>query len=263
MTNPQTLPSAEFTLPDGRVISCTNAFNAELVWHEMSTSVYLDDPRGLADGATILDVGAHVGLFSLFTADGVSGARVIACEPARATFDCLSQNFASHFPGGTALNTAVADRSGTVELTYYPTNETITTIETDEEDDERNISAVFTNVGTTPEQSRAYCSEIRSHAERYPVPVTTIAELIAEHRLASVDLLKIDVERAELAVLKGIGEADWPKIVNIAVEVHDIKDRLNEVVNLLTAKGYHVEHLQQELYKGSSVHIVRAHRARE
>ncbi|MGW7538875.1 FkbM family methyltransferase [Amycolatopsis sp. NPDC054798] len=260
MTTGQSLSPAEFTLPDGRVIFCTNQRNAELIWHEMSTSIYLREQEKLPDNATIIDVGAHFGLFSLHTAGGLANAKVIACEPARATFDCLSRNFAAHLPGGIALQTAVADRSGTVELTYYPGNETIATIEVDEEDDQRNISAVFANVGADPSQSQAYCSDLRRDAERYPVPVTTVAQLFSDHDLDTVDLLKIDVERAELAVLQGIGEENWPKIRTVSVEVHDLDGRLNQVLSLLTAKGYRTEQLQQDLYKGSSVHIVRAHR---
>jgi hypothetical protein len=36
-----------------------------------------------------------------------------------------------------------------------------------------------------------------------------------------VDLLKIDVERAELDVLLGIDERDWPRIRQIVAEVHE------------------------------------------
>ena len=35
----------------------------------------------------------------------------------------------------------------------------------------------------------------------------------------SVDLLKVDVERAELSVLQGVKDEDWPRIKQVAVEV--------------------------------------------
>ena len=34
-----------------------------------------------------------------------------------------------------------------------------------------------------------------------------------------MSLLKVDVERAELIVLEGVKDADWPKIDQVAVEV--------------------------------------------
>ncbi|GBF93059.1 hypothetical protein Rsub_05670 [Raphidocelis subcapitata] len=44
-----------------------------------------------------------------------------------------------------------------------------------------------------------------------------------------ISLLKIDVERAELEVLRGIGEADWPRIDQVALEAHDAGGALAEV----------------------------------
>jgi hypothetical protein len=36
-----------------------------------------------------------------------------------------------------------------------------------------------------------------------------------------VHLLKVDVERAELAVLQGVKAEDWPRIAQVAVEVRE------------------------------------------
>jgi FkbM family methyltransferase len=75
-------------------------------------------------------------------------------------------------------------------------------------------------------------------------PIFTISELMARHGVAHaglnqrVDLLKIDVEGAELAALQGIAEADWPKISQITLEVHDVDGRLDAVLSLLRGHGY-------------------------
>ncbi len=42
--------------------------------------------------------------------------------------------------------------------------------------------------------------------------MTTVSALMAEHNLERIDLLKIDVEGAELDVLRGIRPEDWPRI---------------------------------------------------
>ncbi|MFA7761428.1 FkbM family methyltransferase [Streptomyces sp. NPDC048723] len=253
-------PAENYTLPDGRVISGLNAETTKIVWHEVSTSIYLTDLQRLREGDTVIDIGAHLGLSSLFVSDRVPGVRVIACEPARATFACLDRNFADHLPGGIAVNKAVADKPGTAEFTFYPADETMATLEVDELDDRRNIEAVLGNLGVGEEETAAYWENFSSKVESYTVPVTTVAELIAEHEVTSVDLLKIDVERSELAVLRGVGEANWPKIRNIAVEVHDVEDRLAQAVLLLKDKGFEVEYEQQEVFKGGSVYIVLARR---
>ena len=46
-----------------------------------------------------------------------------------------------------------------------------------------------------------------------------------------VELLKVDVERAELAVLQGVKPDDWPRIKQAAVEVHE--DVMPQVLELL------------------------------
>ena len=61
----------------------------------------------------------------------------------------------------------------------------------------------------------------------------TVSELIARHALRRVDLLKVDVEGDELLVLRGVGADDWPKVQQVAVEVHDVHGRLDAFVALL------------------------------
>lgn len=46
--------------------------------------------------------------------------------------------------------------------------------------------------------------------------MTTVSALISELSLERVDLLKIDVEGAELDVLRGIDQKDWPTIRQVS-----------------------------------------------
>jgi hypothetical protein len=68
----------------------------------------------------------------------------------------------------------------------------------------------------------------------------SVSDVIQQKGLDVVNLLKIDVERAELDVLNGIGEKDWPKIRQIAMEVHDRAGCLERIEKLLWARGYQV-----------------------
>jgi FkbM family methyltransferase len=47
----------------------------------------------------------------------------------------------------------------------------------------------------------------------------TLSEVLAQQHLAHVDLLKIDVEGAELDVLRGVLPADWPRIRQVPASV--------------------------------------------
>jgi hypothetical protein len=65
----------------------------------------------------------------------------------------------------------------------------------------------------------------------------TLSEVIAEYGVGRIDLLKVDVEKAELDVLNGIAGEDWPKIQQVVVEVHDLDHRVETIKRLLTAAG--------------------------
>lgn len=78
-----------------------------------------------------------------------------------------------------------------------------------------------------------------------------------------VDLLKVDVERAELDVLSGISPDDWHKIQQVVLEVHDIDGRLQVVQSLLATAGFHnVVSEQDASLVGTSLYNVYATRNR-
>ena len=49
------------------------------------------------------------------------------------------------------------------------------------------------------------------------------------HDLSDVGLLKVDVERAELAVLRGVRKEHWRRVRQVAMEVHDAEGGAKEL----------------------------------
>ena len=74
----------------------------------------------------------------------------------------------------------------------------------------------------------------------------TISELMILYKVDYIDLLKIDVEGDELEVLKGINEYSFDKIKQIVIEVHDIGNRLSDVIHILQGSGFHKISTQQQ-----------------
>jgi FkbM family methyltransferase len=70
--------------------------------------------------------------------------------------------------------------------------------------------------------------------------VRTLSDVKQELGVTTIDLLKIDVEGAELDVLGGVAEPDWRSIRQLVLELHDVDDRLVTCVRLLQAKGFRV-----------------------
>lgn len=69
--------------------------------------------------------------------------------------------------------------------------------------------------------SRCRCQDGASAARSRPpgTHLPTASWRPPPRTCSTVDLLKVDVERAELAVIKGVRPADWPRIKQAAVEV--------------------------------------------
>ena len=87
---------------------------------------------------------------------------------------------------------------------------------------------------------------------------------LALQGLDRVDLLKVDVERAELAALSGIAMSDWPKIQQVVLEVHDIAGRLTAVKSLLVEKaGLQLTAVEQDpALQGTTLYNIYACRQR-
>ncbi len=73
----------------------------------------------------------------------------------------------------------------------------------------------------------------------------TLSTVLCEEGVAQVDLLKIDVEKSELDVLNGIEEADWSRIRQILIKVHDLDNRLEVMRARLRDHGFEVQVTQK------------------
>lgn len=52
-----------------------------------------------------------------------------------------------------------------------------------------------------------------------------------------IDILKVDVEGAEIDVVRGISRDDWAKVQTAVIEVHDIDDNLDQLRSILMKNG--------------------------
>ncbi|KPA75622.1 31-O-demethyl-FK506 methyltransferase [Leptomonas pyrrhocoris] len=68
-----------------------------------------------------------------------------------------------------------------------------------------------------------------------------------------IALVKVDVEGAEWEVLRGVTDAEWRRVEQIAVEVHDVEDRVRKVEQLLERQGFAEVHTTQEDWDSHAV----------
>src|SRR5262249_39665738 len=74
----------------------------------------------------------------------------------------------------------------------------------------------------------------------------TISEVMREHNIENVALMKIDVEGSELDVIEGIADEDWPKIRQCVVEVHDFDGRVEKMRSIFEERGFRTVVDQEE-----------------
>lgn len=250
-----------WSTPDGRLVACPSRSEARELWSEIDEAgSFADAVRDLRPGELVLDVGAHVGLSTLYVAGQHREARVLAFEPAPVLHAYLSENLRCHVPAGVALPLAVGSGAGEGVLSYRPLLPAISTLTRDDVDERRTLEAKFDFLGVD-EETRDGIRLLQSVEENVPVRVTTVtATLEAQRAEDEVGLLKIDVERAELDVMAGISARSWPRIRQLLVDVHDIDGRVDHVLKLLRHNGYMVGEHQGGSFAGSSIHTILARR---
>lgn len=263
-------------LPNGLDIVHLNQYETDYVYKEIfEDHCYTRHGIRLRDDATVVDIGANIGLFSLFVCDGCARPRVLAFEPSPVVYDLLRANCEAYGSDVRVFNVGVAASSGTATFTYYENSSVFSGFHADPAEDGEAIHAVVRNIlkshaGVAPEEVDRYVSELagdRLRGKTYDCRTTSVSEIIRDHDLATIDLLKIDAEKSELEILAGIAEDDWPRIQQIVIEVHDrTREKVSHVERLLIAKGYCVVVEQEPSLAQSglfTVSAIRGERERE
>ena len=243
-------------LADGTTVSCLISTEARVLDHHVDG--YFSHGIELPTEATVIDVGANIGVFGVRTLQRGTGIKVIACEPVPAIFECLQDNARRHGDGQfIPLECGISSTPGTARFTYYPNSPALSTSKPDHWTPETLEEAVDGSLKNPPADlwfikylprfvSKWFALRMRQKAKTFECTLKTISNLIVEYELSSIDLLKIDCEGAEYDCLVGIDKNDWGKVKQVVVEVHDIDDGLRKVQSRLEEMGLREQVIEQE-----------------
>jgi len=183
----------------------------------------------LQEGMTVFDVGAHIGELTMLFSRLVGQGTVHAFEAAQSCFDRLLANCGNLNPRNLFLHhAAVAEREGEIELQVY-----------DDAHLAWNTRAIRPlasyGIDVTPVGS-----------ER--VQAITLDDYCERNAIAQIDLLKIDVEGAELQVLVGAKELlAKHRVQCVAFEfgqtTFDMGNTPEQIEELLERHGYAIRNL--------------------
>jgi len=246
----------------GMDLHCINPW--EVAFLRKDVKLYVAHGIQLEDGATVVDVGANVGVFSAYVHELLGGAAsIFAFEPLPPIFAMLERNARERFGGRvTALPYGLSSREDEVEFTYFSaatllssSRRTDENLASERERMARWFAQWVGQGGAGPVLRRLPTFVIRRIAksalrrlkkmQTYRVRVRPLSAVIDELGIETIDLLKIDVEGAEIDVLSGIDQRHWPMIRQAAVEVDGWKKTYPLIREIFESKGFRV-HAEQD-----------------
>ncbi len=251
------------TLPNGLEIVHLNQYETDYVYQEIfEDKCYLKHGIRLPDGATVVNIGANIGLFSLFVLSRCAKPKIYSFEPAPVAYDLLKTNCEVYGDANArAFNLGVSNRPGTANFTFYEKSSVFSSFHSNEAEDREAIEAVVRNMldaGSVAEEfAQEYVDELMKDRLRKSVHecrLTTVSEIIRENHIDKIDLLKIDAEKSELDIIAGIADSDWPKIDQVVIEIHDpTREAARRVSDLLIGKGYRCAIEEEKLLEHSGL----------
>lgn len=164
----------------------------------------------------IVDVGANAGLYTYHAVAVAPEVPTLALEPITELAELLCANLKRNLRGAARVaNVAASDTAGEAEF-FVADSDEVSSLRSD----------------------HVYEYEGNAGARRL-VRTATLDQLIPEHGLNDVDLIKIDVEGHELSVLRGAEETLRRHRPTLLLEVK--KPNVGEARALLQANGYRLQ----------------------
>jgi FkbM family methyltransferase len=239
-------------------IYCINEGEARATLHEIFVDrLYFQEGVSISPGEIVLDVGANIGVFTLFAAR--QGAQVYAYEPVPPTFEVLQHNIHLHRLDSVAYprNIGISDRVEERLMFHYPAcsvcdswtaqndffqlmsenwENTLSLIKVADPDQYKAISRLGSQ---TLQQGavREFLERVSASPVQIKCEFDTLSGVIARENLQSIGLLKLDAELADWEILNGVKPEDWPRIRQVAMEVHAEADVV-PIANFLSERDF-------------------------
>lgn len=177
------------------------------------------------DAATVVDVGAYIGVYSLLAARANPAARVIAFEPFPRSRERLLRNIELSGVGNVEVRAAAAGAEAGEAIFHH---------------------AVTTGLPSSAGLSPVLLEDGAGGLAELTVPVETIDGLLAAQELETLDLLKLDTEGTEPEVLSGALGAIGRFRPAIICEILRRTGVAGPVEEILAPLGYRFFHLAAE-----------------
>ncbi|MBI5394966.1 MAG: FkbM family methyltransferase [Verrucomicrobia bacterium] len=172
---------------------------------------------------TVLDVGANVGLFSIWVASNVPSARIFAFEAASDNFRALAGNIRSNRLKGISVHHYAVSDGSSKHVTLY--------------------RGFHGGIHSIRPEYRNWDSPAGRPRRTERVRAITLERIFSRFRIKTVDFLKLDCEGAEYDILLSTPGRTLSRIRKIVGEYHDLSAKRHGGVlkEFLTRNGFRTE----------------------
>ena len=258
-----------YALRNGLAVVHQNKNETDYLHRELFLErVYVRHGVRMPARGVIFDVGANIGMFSLFASLHAPACRVYAFEPLPPLHQTLNLNCELYGGEVKTFNFGLSHQEQSTTFTFY-SRYTMMSGRTEYANATDEVSVIKTFLENQRSSGDAGAGELLRNAdellegrfaeERHEVRLRRLSDVIREEGVERIELLKVDVQRAELDVLRGIDDEHWDRIQQVVMEVHDGKGqasegRVQQLRELLSARGFRVEVDQDSLLRGTDRH---------
>lgn len=247
-------------LPNGWLIEEISRSETNYLYREIVQDALYFSPRISMHQGTVVDVGANIGLFSMFTSETWSPRHIIAIEAIPDIRDVLRRNV-SDLPGIVVPDVAAGASDRQHDFTYYPEYSMMSGRQADPAEDfalVRQYAKQQLGDGAEPDVMVQLDDMLRPRFEpQYRrVRVLPLHAICAEVGVDTIDLLKVDVEGDELSVLEGLGDI---RVRHAVVEVDGRRSSMRAVRSALESRRLEVEALTAPGYEHSPLSVLFGH----
>lgn len=219
------LPSGpvQYRLRSGEMFHArAKTFDVNAIEEVWVLGIYTPPGFEIHSGDTVVDVGAHIGSFTIYAARHASAGRVFAFEPTDENYAQLTSNLTTN-----AVTNVVATRAA-VSTTSGP---------------RQMFMQADDHVG------HSLYPDAAAGARQITVETTNLQDFFKRHGITHVDFLKLDCEGAEFEILLNASDALLATIEKISMEVHagPSRDPLT-LQQFLELKGYRVTRRAAQMY---------------
>ena len=191
----------------------TNSTDLMALTNVWMINEYNIDDYGITENDTVIDIGAHIGLFSLRVSNFCTKGKIFSYEPIKDNFECLISNIKlNQLEHVLPFNLAVSSNSSELDIFL---------------NDDESGHSIFSEKN-----------------KKITVNSISLKEIFDQNNIKICKLLKLDCEGSEYSIIDALPLEYFKRIDNIVIEYHlaDTKPEYSKkLINKIKNAGFTIE----------------------